>query len=683
MAIKIRSRQTKPGSKYVYLSSRSDDRPESLSPGSPVHVPLGVTRETVTASGDVLRVTEGPLKADVATVLSQLPTIAAPSAGEMKKTIETAVALGATTVRIAVDTDASTNKAVARGLVACVQVALGKGLTVEIERWPIDAGKGIDDILAAGQADAIQVLTGDAAQAAASEILAAAERAEAAKPKETADETDGETRSTGLGDGKHVITNASIEQDEEGKKKTEPLAMKQIMAVLAAATDGWPRRVGSALFVCEHGEVSWLESPAALFGWAQTCTGVVQWHRGQGYATKEECYAELRRTAPAYVAVESMPHVPPLAGHFYSCDTPQPGDGSAIAGLLDRFKPATDIDRDLMLAAIVTPFWGGSGGSRPAFVITSDSGRGVGKTRFATMCGHLAGGLMDFSANDDITEIKQRLLSPDAAGRRLALLDNVKSSRFSWSELEAILTSPTISGKRMYVGEASRPNTITWFITLNGPALSPDMSQRSILIKLDKPNRTGDWEEETTRYVLDNRQRIIADIVAFLGYPAGTLSRFTRWASWERDVLSKLPEPSDAQKIIEERQAVADVEVEEIEIIREFFQSRLRGLRYDTDRDRVLIPSSIVAKWYNRATNENRSVSTVSRSLVQLCDERKPTWLARNTNNAIGRGFLWIGGSFNPMIGVETDLEARVLAADKEANMSEADKLDRARQFER
>ena len=50
-----------------------------------------------------------------------------------------------------------------------------------------------------------------------------------------------------------------------------------------------------------------------------------------------------------------------------------------------------------------------------------------------------------------------------------------------------MITTDIISGKRLYMGEGRRPNTITHVITLNGASLSKDLAQRCIPIKLARP----------------------------------------------------------------------------------------------------------------------------------------------------------------------------------------------------
>jgi Zinc-binding domain of primase-helicase len=73
-----------------------------------VHIPLGVS-----PGCGILRITEGELKADVATALSGIATISIPGVGMWKKALPIVAALAPHTVRIAMDSDAATNQAVA------------------------------------------------------------------------------------------------------------------------------------------------------------------------------------------------------------------------------------------------------------------------------------------------------------------------------------------------------------------------------------------------------------------------------------------------------------------------------------------------------------------------------------------------------------------------------------------
>jgi hypothetical protein len=163
VALKIRRDDDGPGPRYSYLSSARHGGP---GPGSPVHFPLGTP-----ASADLVRVTEGELKADVAVALSGVPTISIPGALCWRPALDAAKALGARTVRLALDADAADKPAVGRALDALAHALDAAELAVEFERWRAPH-KGIDDALAAGAA--LDVLTGNVARQAIAETLAEA-----------------------------------------------------------------------------------------------------------------------------------------------------------------------------------------------------------------------------------------------------------------------------------------------------------------------------------------------------------------------------------------------------------------------------------------------------------------------------------------------------------------------------
>lgn len=456
---------------------------------------------------------------------------------------------------------------------------------------------------------------------------------------------------------------------DDGKPVFFPRTLPTIIDEIRRLMGDWPRRVGEALFVPNAiGQVDWLGSVAATFGYLQSRSQVF-WRSGSGFVTKEETVAELRRTTTQHVAVEVLPHEPSLPGHFYCCGEVSPGDGRHLQALLDRFTPATDVDRDLMQAAIMTLFWGGAGGTRPAFLITGPDGRGSGKSKTAAMLSLLAGGLMEFGGRDEIDRVKTRLLSAEGLTKRGAILDNIKSLKFSWAELEGLITSPAVSGHRMFVGEASRPNTITWFITLNGPSLSSDMAQRVITIHVLRPVYTGTWEDDTRAFIEEHRSAIIADVIAALRCTPRPLQTFMRWGSWENAILARLPNPQDAQRIIAERQAELDADSEEANTIEEFFADQLRRLDYDTERKEVHIPVDVAARWLNWATGETHKTTGASRTLRQMASEGKVTRILPNPSKANGRGFLWRGEYVDVGAQPEYDLPERLMKkmAEKDA----------------
>lgn len=114
--------------------------------GTPSHVPLG-TQIPLSA----VRVTEGELKADVATVLSGIPTIGIAGVSNWRPAFAVLHSLSASSVLVAFDADCKTKRHVASQLSGFVSALNDAGFEVKIETWSLEDGKGIDDLLAAGK----------------------------------------------------------------------------------------------------------------------------------------------------------------------------------------------------------------------------------------------------------------------------------------------------------------------------------------------------------------------------------------------------------------------------------------------------------------------------------------------------------------------------------------------------
>lgn len=127
VALKVRSDRLEAHGKYSSVSSRRYGGP---GPGAPVHVPLyaGSTPE-------VVRVTEGELKGDVATALSGIRTIAVPGVTVWRPVLPIIEALQPKRVLIAYDADYQTNPNVRRALGQVAEAVAARGYRVEIETW--------------------------------------------------------------------------------------------------------------------------------------------------------------------------------------------------------------------------------------------------------------------------------------------------------------------------------------------------------------------------------------------------------------------------------------------------------------------------------------------------------------------------------------------------------------------
>ena len=124
--------------------------------GTPTHVPLGIKQPV-----PIVRVTEGELKADTATVRSDIPTIGIAGVSNWRSALPVLQSLGVKSVYLAFDSDCQTKPHVARPLREFAEALRERGYDVNIEIWNPEDGKGIDDLLASGKEP--KVLAGEEA----------------------------------------------------------------------------------------------------------------------------------------------------------------------------------------------------------------------------------------------------------------------------------------------------------------------------------------------------------------------------------------------------------------------------------------------------------------------------------------------------------------------------------------
>lgn len=149
VALKTRDDDPTSDQKYRYVSSRSHG---GASPGSPVHVPVSGPKLLAGPDGPgTVRITEGELKADLATLATGVLTISVPGVSSWRAGLDAIRDLDVTKVLFAFDVDANTNPYVQRALVQAVNTLIGRGYDTSVETWAASDGKGIDDLLAAGK----------------------------------------------------------------------------------------------------------------------------------------------------------------------------------------------------------------------------------------------------------------------------------------------------------------------------------------------------------------------------------------------------------------------------------------------------------------------------------------------------------------------------------------------------
>jgi hypothetical protein len=425
--------------------------------------------------------------------------------------------------------------------------------------------------------------------------------------------------------------------------KKRPIDITEMTADLQKRNGGWPKRVGKELFVQHGNEPRYLEDEAELFAWARR-QGPVDWAGGGRFTSQSQFFRDARAYAERFDAVETLPHWPAIPGIFYM-HGPIPAQGGRLEGLLDFFCPATDEDRELIRAKILTFFWGGAPGTRPVFLNThadGEQGTGYGKTtQDSVLAGELVGGILELSPTEKVEKIKERLLSPEALQKRVVRLDNIGVMRFSWPDVEGLVTQPTISGRAMYIGESQRPNTLVWVMTLNGASLSRDMAQRAIVIKLKKPPFDPQWESKVRGYIRKYRPEILADIKHALETAPGMVAK-TRWGAWEKAVLSATKLAEGAQTAIIERQGTVDEDESTRGGVAAFFADKVQAA--GLAEFRVLIPSETAAEWISIVERRHIQTNVASGMLKSLGIKE----LSKSPSTA-KRGWIWMGPDADPL----------------------------------
>ena len=146
VAHQIRTDQPGHSGKYVWLSSASRGGP---SPGSPIHV----SRPLFSHASTRVWLTEGPLKADIASERLQEIVLALPGIQADKHFLTTLQTLQErqeiTELVIALDSDHHEKPAVAGARLKLAEKAARQGIPVWLADWPSQL-KGLDDLLLAG-----------------------------------------------------------------------------------------------------------------------------------------------------------------------------------------------------------------------------------------------------------------------------------------------------------------------------------------------------------------------------------------------------------------------------------------------------------------------------------------------------------------------------------------------------
>lgn len=406
-------------------------------------------------------------------------------------------------------------------------------------------------------------------------------------------------------------------------------------------------RVSDQLCWTSGGKLAPIASTPELFARINHFANI-DWKRNA--VTKDEFYAGAGHYVPSFEWSSDSPHFPSVPGVLYLTPAPKAANTGWLDKLVSRFSPATELDGTLMKSFVMTEFWGGPCGKRPAFTFTADpgsdghKGRGSGKTTFVELCSKLVGGTMAIRTSVSTDRALAVLLSPSARNRRVALFDNLKAFRFSSDFFESLVTCENINGHRLNHGHASRPNYITYAVTVNGASYSKDMAERSVVVKLKPPNRSGSWYKETLQLIEGHREEIIADVRWHLSRKKKDLKKYDRWEVWCDDVLARLPEPDKLIALLDRRRKEIDEDDQASADFTQHLEACIRshGSGVDPATAHAFIPSPLLLRWLNLLNSEIRTSGQVAGIVTQYLSER-----ITNKRKAAVRGYVWTGAKAN------------------------------------
>lgn len=491
-------------------------------------------------------------------------------------------------------------------------------------------------------------------------------------------------------DGKPTLGNVLTVYTENGNGKSKAsmiaIPLDDILAHMAKMTDGWPHRVNGLPFVLtsaaipEPGKLpasgAWrlLEKPTQLFAWLQKHL-TLRWpprpnakDRFTGEpvtaVTKEEFHAAVRfYSGTDYESVEILPHYPAYPKAYYlPCDLPA-ATGEALEDFRELLNPLTEIDRDLIVACLLTLGWGGPYGGRPPFIFQAKQ-TGAGKTETAKMIARVWGGYSSVKENERWDDALQRLLSESALLMRAWIIDNIKG-RFSNSTFEDLITADYIDGKKMYTGDWRRPNNITWMLTSNSPRVSTDITSRAIPIHIG-PRQHGDknWEKRARRFIEDNRASIIADCLDRLRRGAQCEiadDKRIRFNAWTDGVLATFYNANEMLDHIRAERDKIDADLADSQMIAEVLhQVGLRCGFRDLSIARFTIRKTDLREWLvtEGATDSKMSINAIT-TWIKKCTSFEPlAHLEEYKSNALGKRWIWSGPSAPAGDAVTYDLVA-------------------------
>ena len=313
---------------------------------------------------------------------------------------------------------------------------------------------------------------------------------------------------------------------------------------------GFPKKIGETLFdwCRDEGRVKYLHQPASLFGWmALLSKHNVVFERGAEFVGKSEFYEAMLLESKQYSMISNVPHYPIRKDVFYTYGKLPPPDitHSSFWRLVSMFNPCSETHRTILAAFLCAPLFYEQTADRPLWVIDTDDQQGSGKTSLVKLCAYLYGSeyiSIDVGRLDkDIQQERRRLISSDARSKRIVVFDNITKTLNS-PNLASLVTESYITGLAPYGrGEETRPNDLTYVVTVNNANLGDDIASRAYTVRLAKVrNARPTWYREVVEFIDANRLQVLSDIIHMIdnNLLASSTVRHSRFGRFDSKILS-------------------------------------------------------------------------------------------------------------------------------------------------
>lgn len=291
---------------------------------------------------------------------------------------------------------------------------------------------------------------------------------------------------------------------------------------------GYPRKLGSKLFDWnrDSGKIVYIDNANALVAWmGMISKHTVDWASGQGFVTKEIFFEAIMQGAKEYASVSCVPHYPIREDVFYTYGALPPADPThgAWNKLVSFFSVSDEANRILLSAFLAAPLFYSRNADRPLWIVDTEDQQGSGKTSLVKACALLYGaehmGIHASQLENDPDKVYRRFLSSEARRKRVVLFDNVTTEIRS-DVLASLVTESYITGVAPYGrGEETRPNDMTYAITVNNANINADIASRAYTVRMKKVLAPDPmWQNTVNTFIEEHRLQIIADLIDKIGH---------------------------------------------------------------------------------------------------------------------------------------------------------------------